>query len=93
MANGAFHIINTGYSFTIIHDIDGPDKLPPFRNPSVYQTAQTMFSSSYLVKKEVARGTRDRRGAGRIDNDSGSTTAMEESKVEMENRVARFQVD
>ena len=44
--------------------------------------------------KEVARGTRDRRGAGRIDNDSSSsTTAMEESKVEMANRVARFQVD
>ena len=43
--------------------------------------------------KEVARGTRDRRGAGRIDNDSSSTTATEESKVEMANRVARFQVD
>ena len=42
--------------------------------------------------KEVARGTRDRRGAGRTDNDS-SSTAMEESKVEMANRVARFQVD
>ena len=42
--------------------------------------------------KEVARGTRDRKGAGRIDNDS-SSTAMEESKVEMANRVARFQVD
>ena len=40
--------------------------------------------------KAVARGTRDRRGAGRIDNDSSisSTTAMEESKVEMANRVA-----
>ena len=42
--------------------------------------------------KEVARGTRDRRGAGRTDND-GSSTAMEESKVEMANRVTRFQVD
>ena len=42
--------------------------------------------------KEVARGTRDRRGAGRIDNDSSSSTAIEESKVEMANRVARFQV-
>ena len=42
--------------------------------------------------KEVARGTRDRRGAGRIDND-GSSTAMEESKEEMANRVVRFQVD
>ena len=42
--------------------------------------------------KELARGTRDRRGAGRIDNDS-SSTAIEESKVEMANRVARFQVD
>ena len=42
--------------------------------------------------KEVARGTRDRRGAGRTDIDS-SSTAMEESKVEMANRVARFQVD
>ena len=44
--------------------------------------------------KEVARGTRDRRGAGRIENDSSSsTTAIEEIKVEMANRVARFQVD
>ena len=43
--------------------------------------------------KEVARGTRDRRGAGAIYNDSSSTTAVEESKVEMANRVARFQVD
>ena len=42
--------------------------------------------------KEVARGTRDRRGAGRTDIAS-SSTAMEESKVEMANRVARFQVD
>ena len=42
--------------------------------------------------KEVARGTRDRRGAGRIDNDS-SSTAIEESKDEMATRVARFQVD
>ena len=44
--------------------------------------------------KEVARGTRDRRGAGRIDNDSSSTTtAIQENKVEMANRVARFQMD
>ena len=42
--------------------------------------------------KEVARGTRDRRGAGRTDIAS-SSTSMEESKVEMANRVARFQVD
>ena len=42
--------------------------------------------------KEVARRTRDRRGAGRIDNDS-SSTAIGESKDEMANRVARFQVD
>ena len=42
--------------------------------------------------KEVARGTRDRRGAGRIDNYS-SSTAVDESKDEMANRVARFQVD
>ena len=42
--------------------------------------------------KEVTLGTNDRRGAGRIDNDS-SSTAIEESKDEMANRVARFQVD
>ena len=42
--------------------------------------------------KEVARGTRDRSLAGRIDNGS-SSTAIEESKDEMTNRVARFQVD
>ena len=39
-----------------------------------------------------SRGPRDSRGAGRADND-GSSTAMEESKVGMANRVARFQVD
>ena len=44
--------------------------------------------------KEVARGTRDRRGGGRrIDNDSSSSTAIGESNDEMANRVARFQVD
>ena len=41
--------------------------------------------------KEVARGTRDRRGAGRIDNDS--STAVSESKDEMANGVASSQVD
>ena len=40
--------------------------------------------------KEVARGTRDRRGRGRIGNDS--STAISESKDEMANRVARFQM-
>ena len=41
--------------------------------------------------KEVARGTRDMRGRGRIDNDS--STAIGESKYEMANRVARVQVN
>ena len=41
--------------------------------------------------KEVARDTRDRRGGRRIDIDS--STAIGESKDEMANRVARFQVD
>ena len=42
--------------------------------------------------KEVARGTRDGRRAGRIDNDS-SSAAIEESKDEIANRVSRFQVN
>ena len=41
--------------------------------------------------KEVARGTRDRREGGGVDKDS--STAIGESKDEMANRVARFQVD
>ena len=42
--------------------------------------------------KEVARGTRDRRGReGRIDNDS--STAIGERKGEMANRIVRFQAD
>ena len=40
--------------------------------------------------EEVARGTRY---SGPTDNDSSSSTAIEESKDEMANRVARFQVD
>ena len=43
--------------------------------------------------KEVARGARDRRGGGRIDDNSSSSTAIDESKDEMANRVARLQVD
>ena len=43
--------------------------------------------------KEMARGTRDRRGAGRIDNDSSSSITIGESKDEMAKWVARFQVD
>ena len=42
--------------------------------------------------KEVARGTRDRRGAGRTDIDS-SSTAIDESKGDMANRVAIVQED
>ena len=42
--------------------------------------------------KEVARRKRDRRGEGRIDNDS-SSTATDESKDDMSTRVARCQVD